>query len=542
MKDQDLGDHGTGQLIGHRYALVSQIRDEPWGRVWLARDQVLETHVGLKLLEQEDPAWTEGWPILEQEAVQALRLRHPRILGIYYLGKTGEAAYLVQEPFAGESLLAKLNRLQHFNLPQSLDLLEQVSEALAWAHELSIAHRSVSPLHILLQGEEVRLGNFTFPPATGDEVAHLELKAYVAPEIIEGEAPTAAANVFSLGVLGFRLVAGSLPYPLTFDEPFPYRLDSLPVDLDEIPLPLQNLLLQCLAVEPEERLPDAGTFLSYLLQVREEISPERPGVYRRWQQEGPERLRQAAAQAGALLERLREAGKPLRQKVSQKMGEGTRTFWATLRGAPFRLWAGLGLAALIVALFVFGGLKTKQPVATQPQPANAKAAPPQPANAKVTPPQPATAAPLPLPAGGGGPPLVETGEAAAPRPGLAVKSVAGPPASVAGSSTPEAKAAPQERYLVAVATYTSRKPAQALLAKLKARNYHPKIISQKFKGKTLYQVQVGPFTGVKAAEAAARNIKEQERIDAKIVKITRKPATKKPVKKTATTLSRRPTR
>ena len=61
----------------------------------------------------------------------------------------------------------------------------------------------------------------------------LELKAYEAPEVIYGDAPSPASNIFSLGVLGFRLVAGSLPYALTFDEPFPYRVEDLPADLEE---------------------------------------------------------------------------------------------------------------------------------------------------------------------------------------------------------------------------------------------------------------------------------------------------------------------
>ena len=97
----------------------------------------------------------------------------------------------------------------------------------------------------------------------------LELKAYEAPEVIYGDAPSPASNIFSLGVLGFRLVAGSLPYALTFDEPFPYRVEDLPADLEEIPLSLQNLLLRCLAVDPEERFPEVSAFLAQLRQLRE---------------------------------------------------------------------------------------------------------------------------------------------------------------------------------------------------------------------------------------------------------------------------------
>ena len=130
-------------------------------------------------------------------------------------------------------------------------------------------HQCLSPLNILLKGEDLRLANFAFAPAYDDQPQHLELKAYAPPEVIHGDRLTPAGNVFSLGVLGFRLVAGSLPYPLTFDEPFPYRLEYPPADLEEIPVPLQNVLLRCLSEDPEERLPHAGALVSQLRQARE---------------------------------------------------------------------------------------------------------------------------------------------------------------------------------------------------------------------------------------------------------------------------------
>ena len=74
--------------------------------------------------------------------------------------------------------------------------------------------------------------------------------------------------------------------PLTFDEPFPYRVESLPADLGEIPLPLQNLLLRCLSVDPEERFPDVAAFLDQLRQVRElrSAAAEQPD-YQAWEPE-----------------------------------------------------------------------------------------------------------------------------------------------------------------------------------------------------------------------------------------------------------------
>ncbi len=261
----------THEVVGQRYLIVRQLREEPWGGVWLAQDNLLRTEVGLKLLARDDPEWAAARDMFENEAILGLKLRHPQILGVFHIDKAEGFLYLVEEPFAGVSLMTQLSRQKRCSLPQALDLLEHLGQALAFAHQQGEVHQSLSPLTILLQDEDLRLANFAFAPTDDDQPLHLELKAYVPPEVIHGERLTPAGNVFSLGVLGFRLVAGSLPYPLTFDEPFPYRLEYPPADLEEIPVPLQNVLLRCLSEDPEERLPHAGAFVSQLRQAREMI-------------------------------------------------------------------------------------------------------------------------------------------------------------------------------------------------------------------------------------------------------------------------------
>ena len=116
---------GPANFIGQRYALGRRLREEPWGEVWLAQDQLLEARWASKFWSGS--AGVGGGPEgLEQEAVLALRLRHPLILGVFP-GKTERILYLVQEPFTGESLVAQLTRQHHFGLPEALQFLERVS-------------------------------------------------------------------------------------------------------------------------------------------------------------------------------------------------------------------------------------------------------------------------------------------------------------------------------------------------------------------------------------------------------------------------------
>jgi serine/threonine-protein kinase len=506
----------TQEMIGQRYLIVRQLREEPWGGVWLAQDNILRTEVSLKLLARDAPEWAAARDMFEHAAILGLKLRHPQILGVFHVDKAEKFLYLVEEPFPGDSLLAQWVRQERFSLPQALQRLELLTEALAFAHQQGEVHQFLSPLNILLTGEDLRLANFAFAPAYGDEPQHLELRAYVPPEVLNGDRLTPAGNVFSLGVLGFRLVAGSLPYPLTFDEPFPYRLEYPPADLEEIPVPLQNVLLRCLAEDPEERLPHAGALVSLLHQARELMH----GVAKEsaaWRPEKSRRSWQPLAQAGPQLKKVWEHSLPHAQKVR----DAAKSHFNTLKLLPRRLLWGVGLAVLMVALIIFGVKQGFRP-ATKSQPVTVAASKPQPAT--VT-------APAALPPTGGGPPLMESDEAGAPGARPAAAPTPGPVQPTAAIATPGSK---DQRYLLVVATYSSMKQAEALQQRLRAKNIRAVVNIQKAGNKMHYQVRVGPLTGAKAAEDTANSIKTQVKITPKVVKLAPKNA--------GTNKSRRPSR
>ena len=485
----------THEMIGPRYLIVRQLREEPWGGVWLAQDTLLKTEVALKLLARDAPEWAGARDMFEQAAILGLKLRHPQILGVFHVDKTEKFLYLVQEAFPGESLIAQWVRPERFSLPQALHLLELLGQALAFAHQQGEVHQCLSPLNILLKGDDLRLANFAFAPAYDDLPQHLELRAYAPPEVLNGDRLTPAGNVFSLGVLGFRLVAGSLPYPLTFDEPFPYRLEYPPADLEEIPVPLQNVLLRCLSEDPEERLPHAGALVSQLRQARElmhGVAKKEPGA---WRPGKPRGRWQPLAQAGPRLKKVWELGLP----HAQKARDAAKTHFNTLKLVPRRLLWGVGLAVLAAALIIIG-VKTGHRPASKPQPA-------------------AVAAPAALPPAGGGPPLMETGEAGAP--GEAIPAARPAAGQTPALGTPKAK---EQHYLLVVGTYATMKEAEALQQRLRAKHFGAVVKIQKVGDKLRYQVRMGPFIGAKAAEDTAKRLKTQEKLTPKVVKLAAKTA------------------
>jgi eukaryotic-like serine/threonine-protein kinase len=500
----------AGDVVARRYIILRHLRDESCGGVWLAQDRSLGVDVSLKFLPRRFSGFEAGREALRREGALALKLRHPNILQVIHFEEGDEGAYLIQEPFAGETLLARLNRLERFRLPEALDLLEQVAQALALAHQHHEVHQSLDPSHVLLDDHTAKLINFSCPGHQEEEpqVTRLELKAYLAPEILQGEPVTPAANVFSLGVLGFRLAAGSLPYSLTFDEPLPYRLEDMPADLGEIPLPLQNLLLQCLAPDPHDRFEDSGAFLFALEQRRESWRTPSSVKWLGWTSDRPSQAAGVMASISRAWDRVRQGSKG----TTEKLTEGLKDMKE--KGEPSlarRLLIILTGVVLVMVALVWAGRTLLWKAEAPPTPAPATIE--RPAAPAV--PQPAFTGKLP-PAGG--PPLKADAEPGSPpRP-------AGTSSQLAATSPKTVKptpAAPKEAYQVLVATYRTYEEAKALKNKIKAKHLPAQVVRVTSGKKTYFVVKSGPFPGKNQADQAAQRLKTQERLAAapKVVKL-----------------------
>uniref|UniRef100_A0A7C5AL32 SPOR domain-containing protein n=1 Tax=Desulfobacca acetoxidans TaxID=60893 RepID=A0A7C5AL32_9BACT len=505
----------AGAVVARRYVILRPLREEPCGWVWLAQDRLIGIDLGFKFVPRHWERFAEAREVLRREAAMAHKLRHPLILQVFYYGEEEEGSFLLEEPFRGESLLMHLARLERFRLPQALTILEQTAQALEAAHRHHEVHQSLDPSQVLIAEGTVKLANFACSlRPEDDQVSHLELKAYIAPEVLQGEAVTPAANIFSLGVLGFRLLAGGLPYPLTFDEPFPYRLDQMPVDLEEIPLPLQNLLLQCLAPDPGDRFEDARAFLTALEQRRESW---RTPPKTRWFGLPPERGREVAeggdTKTSALITRLREKSKEALGRV--------RGTWQHLKDHPpspgrRRHWfLGLVVALAVLGVFWWGGRTLLRKTEAPPPPTSFA-----PEEMKLPP--------------AGGPPVSGVTEPTPPA------ATAEPPSTLspAPSPAPQSPAVTpkEERYLLLVATYGQMEPAQALKKRLQAKKVPAQIAKvTSDKKKVYYLVKAGPYQGKKQAEEAAQRLKNEEHL-AHTPKLVKIPA------KTSNSESRRPSR
>jgi eukaryotic-like serine/threonine-protein kinase len=254
-----------GMHLGHRYRLVDRLGQGGMASVWRALDQVLDRLVAVKVLASglmADQGFLERFRV---EARAAAQLSHPHITSVFDYGEWdlpgGErVAFIVMELLEGESLAARLRR-GPLPWPEAVAACAQVAQALAAAHRRGVVHRDVKPGNVVLTEAGAKVLDFGIAALTGEQPLTpsggvLGTATYVAPELLEGELVTPAADVYGLGVVLFEALTGSPPQaPGGAGPSAPSPLGPLgPLELlPGLPREVVPLERRCLARDPDER-------------------------------------------------------------------------------------------------------------------------------------------------------------------------------------------------------------------------------------------------------------------------------------------------
>jgi tetratricopeptide (TPR) repeat protein len=244
--------------------------------VYLARDTVLDRPVALKVLA---PTSVSRLPAerdrLLAEARMVAKLASPWIVSIFRVHDLGGAGFVFEmEYMDGGSLADLLERKARLPARDALPYLRAVLQALVVAHGQGVLHRDVKPENVLLDARgDVKLADFGLGQAaseaslSGDGERPLQgTPLYMAPEVVMGERVTAAADLWSAGVVAYRMLAGTLPFHgANLPELF-YSIHSEPAKpLDaSVPSGLAHVVMACLEKEPRLRPASARALLQEL--------------------------------------------------------------------------------------------------------------------------------------------------------------------------------------------------------------------------------------------------------------------------------------
>ena len=262
------------RLLGDRYELESVLASGGMGRVWRARDTLLQRPVAVKILRSEFTGDTAFLGRFRAEAQHTAVLAHPNIAALYDYGEVDQdgehLAYLVMELVEGESLATLLARERRLDVPQTLGILRATAAGLAAAHAAGVVHRDVKPGNVLLgPGGVVKITDFGIAwsassvplTQTGQVIGTAQ---YLSPEQAAGGKAGPASDVYALGAVAYECLTGRR----IFDGENSVQIavkqirehpDPLPPDL---PGNVRGLVERALRKDPAERFPDGAALLA----------------------------------------------------------------------------------------------------------------------------------------------------------------------------------------------------------------------------------------------------------------------------------------
>jgi serine/threonine-protein kinase len=270
---------GVGEVVADTYEIRSVLGSGGMGEVYEANDRVLNRRVAIKVVR---PSITADYLLREGRALAAIH--HPGVVTVHAMGMHRNVPYLVLERVRGLSLDRMIDqrglRGETFGLVEAVELLVAIADALSIVHKAGLSHRDVKPGNVMLApGGRVVLMDFGLVLPHADRAGHKSVAGslqYMAPEALTGDLAEGAAqlgDVYALGVLGFELLTGVVPFEGT--EPVElYRSKTrapLPRVTDyraDVPAPLVELLAQMMAPDAGDRPQGAEAALWQLRTVR----------------------------------------------------------------------------------------------------------------------------------------------------------------------------------------------------------------------------------------------------------------------------------
>ncbi|HEV8656655.1 MAG TPA: protein kinase [Candidatus Limnocylindria bacterium] len=264
-------DTKEGRLLAGRYRLVQRIDEGGAGEVWQARDERLDRDVAIKILgPSADEAFRERFA---DEARRAASVLHPNVVTVFDEGRDGADAFMVMELVRGRTLRDVIADRGPLRPHEAARIVAQVAAALDAAHEAGVIHCDVKPANVIVdQQGTAKLTDFGIARAARGPREHelIGTARYIAPERIEGKAPTERSDVYSLGLVAYELIAGRPPNAeMDTEDLLRVRLEGRPPSLrsarvgigDEI----DRVVAKALARDPQGRYASAGAFAQDLL-------------------------------------------------------------------------------------------------------------------------------------------------------------------------------------------------------------------------------------------------------------------------------------
>ena len=281
--------HLVGATLMERYKVMALVGMGGMGAVYSARHLGIDRRVAIKILQPNLAIGNEYvLELFEREARLAGRLSHENIVDVTDAGHTPEGiAYIAMEWLEGRTLEEELNAIGRFEFRRAVGVIRQIASALRAAHAERIIHRDLKPANIMLldsaeRGDRVKVLDFGIGKILKETTTHSSISAlvgtpqYACPEqLTVGGHVDGRSDLYSLGVIFYRMLAGDLPFHYTsMGELLRMQLSDPPRPLGflrpETPAAIETLIHRLLAKDPADRPQSASELIASLDRILEE--------------------------------------------------------------------------------------------------------------------------------------------------------------------------------------------------------------------------------------------------------------------------------
>lgn len=286
-----------GRTFFGEYTIVKKLGEGGMGAVYLARQNIIDQTVALKVLHPNAAESDEIVQRFYREAKVISMLSHPNIVRVFIFGRSEDnLLYLVMEFVKGVELRDRLDQVGALDELSAIKIMKQACSALAEAHDLGIIHRDLKPDNILLtefRGEQnfVKILDFGIAKLNDPGGAPQQqltqagivygTPQYVSPEQAQAKPLDRRTDIYSLGCILFELITGRTPFtdktPIGILTKHVFEPAPRPSEVAAGPVAptMEALILKALAKDPNDRFEDAMEMFQALVGREREIMAER---------------------------------------------------------------------------------------------------------------------------------------------------------------------------------------------------------------------------------------------------------------------------
>lgn len=287
-------------MLADRYMIVSSLGEGGMADVYLAMDTILNREVAIKILRGELSSDPVTLLRFTREANAASKLNHPNVVQVYDVGEVDNRHYIVMEYVRGRTLKQLIQIRGALHKEEAVGIMKQLVSAIAHAHAKDIIHRDIKPQNILVKDDgTVKITDF------GIALAHNAVQLtqsdsvlgsahYLAPETTRGEPATNQIDIYSLGIVFYELLTGTVPF--SGDNPVSIAMKHLSDEIPSVrefnpslPQSIENIIIKATAKNRLNRYKSADEMMFDLEHCLDENRQNEPKIIFKQEEKGEEK-------------------------------------------------------------------------------------------------------------------------------------------------------------------------------------------------------------------------------------------------------------